>query len=259
MNVLICTPAQSFTPSYVTSLVETIAWANKNNIEIQLYTRTGSNITEMRESMAREIVRIEGRKFDKIFWIDSDISWVVGDFLKILTSPFQVTCGAYMITPLGHLSVARVNEEQSFEPYNINEEFELFYTVDEMEQMSEYVSVKATGFGFVCMDDGVLEKMGDSWFASVDAEFEKDGIASKYQCSSEDTSFCIRARRAGFKIMYDTTVLVGHEKPTLWLPSINERSGLNTGSVPSKRWANQWHKWAGPGLKPEPEIRWGEP
>jgi len=259
MRVLVCTPAQSFTPSYVTSLVETLAWANTNNVEIQLYTRTGSNITEMRESMAREITRMEGVGYDKIFWIDSDISWVVGDFLKILMSPFQITCGAYMITPNGHLSVARVSEDKSFEPFNINEEYELFYTVDEMESMTEYVSVKATGFGFICMDADVLKSIGDSWFTAVDADFEVDGVKSKYLCSSEDTSFCIRARHAGFKIMYDTTVLVGHEKPTLWLPSIKERSHVHGGSVPSKRWTNQWHKWEGPGPKPEVEIRWGEP
>jgi hypothetical protein len=236
-----------------------MAWGNANNVDIQLYTRTGSNITEMRESMAREIVRMKDKQFDKIFWIDSDISWTVSDFLKILMSPFQITCGAYMITPRGHLSVARVGEDDSFQPYNIDEEFELFYTVDEMESMGEYVPIIATGFGFVCMDDGIFEAIGDSWFVGIDVDFEVDGVRSKYQCSSEDTSFCVRARRAGFKLMYDTTVLVGHEKPTLWLPSISRGTNFHDNSVPNKRWTNQWHKWEGPDTKDEPEIRWGEP
>lgn len=231
MKVLIATPAVSFTPSYVSSIVETLSWASRSNIEIVFHTRAGSNINELRECMMQDIHEHPGQLPDKIFWIDSDVSWLVSDFVKILSSPFSLTCGAYLTNTQGQLSVAKKhNVESSLVPYDCGD----------IDSLGEYQKIFASGFGFICMDADVVEKIGPPWFHPVHLTPEQDGLKD-HICTSEDTAFCMRANRLGIDIFWDTDVLVGHEKSTLWLPTDNPRSRRAVG-IESKRIASQWVK-----------------
>lgn len=62
----------------------------------------------------------------------------------------------------------------------------------------ELLEIEATGFACSLFKTSVFEKMGDiNWFLPT-LEF------------SEDYSFCIRAREAGFKLYVDTSLVAGH-------------------------------------------------
>ena len=231
MKVVIVTPAPSFSTSYVTSLVETLHHAQTFNVEIMFHTRSGSNINELRNIMAQDIYEHPGEKPDKIFWIDSDISWLVADFVKILSSPFRITCGAYMLNPDGDLSVATQHETT---------DRMLPYSIKDVANLKEYEQIFASGFGFICMDFDVLEEIGLGCFAPLALSEELDNTMPHF-CMSEDTAFCMRAKRAKIPIMWDTEVLLGHEKSTVWFPSSCDEStrtvGLNT-----MRTVSGWHK-----------------
>ena len=83
-DVLIATPAFSFVPEYVTSLVETTKVLNEKGISYHLLHKSGSFIPSTREMVATDSFGhnwktrdIGGGKYTyrKIFWIDSDIEW----------------------------------------------------------------------------------------------------------------------------------------------------------------------------------------
>jgi hypothetical protein len=74
----------------------------------------------------------------------------------------------------------------------------------------EYIFI---GFGFVAMKQGVFEKCERPWFKIEqirwpDMEFDTN--------VGEDYSWCMNARRNGFKVMVDPTVKVRHHKETIY-------------------------------------------
>lgn len=231
MNVVIATPAQSFSSLYVSSLVETLHSLHEIGINALFHTRAGSNITELRTCMMSDIYESPRDKPDKVFWIDSDISWVPSDFIKILSSPFRITCGAYMQNPNGELSVcSKISGTDRLSPYKVSD----------LSNLKEYEKIHASGFGFICLDFDVIEEIGEHWFAPIWLTPELDE-AAEHICTSEDTSFCMRANRKQIPIMWDTTVILGHEKSTLWLTSDASESSAIVG-IPPKRVSHQWVK-----------------
>jgi GT2 family glycosyltransferase len=68
--------------------------------------------------------------------------------------------------------------------------------------------VTSCGFGFICIKNGVFEKMPKPWFDS--RIFEKNGRLTAG--IGEDSSWCIRVRELGFKIWLDPNVRVIHNK-----------------------------------------------
>jgi GT2 family glycosyltransferase len=63
------------------------------------------------------------------------------------------------------------------------------------------------GFGFMLIKRGVFEAVEYPWFEPHFTTYD-----NVRDFSGEDTGFCIKARRKGFKILVDIAVKVGHEK-----------------------------------------------
>lgn len=76
------------------------------------------------------------------------------------------------------------------------------------------LEVAYSGFGFLLIKQGVFESIDYPWFSP-----EHITIGNCVDFASEDVSFCLKARRAGFKIHVDPTVIVGHEKSQILMPS----------------------------------------
>ena len=211
MRVVIVTPANSFMPIYVSSILETQIFAYENNISIKFATLDGSNVSELRETLAKNLVE-HTEDYDKIIWIDSDIKWSPQDFVNIINSPYDVTCGAYMIYPDGKLSVGMHEPNGSIRHLNC-------YS---MKVTSRYIPVDMSGFGFICMNNGVFESMTKPYFSNAVVDISQDGVLTKEIVLSEDASWSIHAFNAGYKIMFDTQILLGHQKKTIWMPNIRQ-------------------------------------
>ena len=105
VNVLIATPGRSMEAEYVKSLVETINYLSSNNITFRYLNQYSPQV-----NMAREATIMDSRyldafnkspvlgqvTYDKIIWIDSDISWDVKDFMSIYNSEKDITSGVYL-------------------------------------------------------------------------------------------------------------------------------------------------------------------
>jgi hypothetical protein len=207
-NVLICTPGHSMEAEYVKSLVETIKILNKENISFKFLSEYSSTVSGAREATlmgslfldAFTTMPVSGKiTYDKIFWIDSDISWDPKDFIRIYQSDKDITSGIY------------VNNKGL--PMFTQLESELNIDVLNMCQYTEKFEVAAAGFGFIAIKSGIHEDMQRPWFESIYQEIENEDKTKKMKIPfGEDYSWCYRARFQGYNIYIDPKVKITHNK-----------------------------------------------
>jgi hypothetical protein len=210
--VLIATPGKLLHSEYVESLVETTRWLSSEGLDYKFLGKQSSFVPSARELTAiddyqnnwetRE-VGAGAYTYDKIFWIDSDIQWDVEDFVRIYQSDLDVVSGLYQTHPNGTVAVSQFDEKGL--PRKMSEA-DFFMQEDPIE-------VFGVGFGFVAMKSGVFEQCDRPWFKIEHIRWEGLDFDTNV---GEDYSWCINARRNGFKIMLDPTVKVYHHKETIY-------------------------------------------
>ena len=213
VNVVILTPGNGVTRHYLTSLLETINFLGKQNISFSFSQHYSSHVADAREvTLSGSLVNnFKDRRpfqgnftYDKLMWIDSDIGWTPEDFLTLYQSEKDIVSGAYI---LGNGSVAAHKELKGGGE---------FYTVAEVLDMKEPITVNSAGFGFMCIKSGVFESLARPWFQSATHEAPTDsGDTYKFNVIGEDVSFCYRARELGYDIWLDPSVRVIHQKQFL--------------------------------------------
>jgi hypothetical protein len=191
INLVIATPANSFVPDYVKSIVSMSRVFAERAISATFLTSGGSYIPEVREytldndrdHSSREIC--EGRlTYDKIMWIDSDISWKPEDILKLYYSDKDIISGCYKFVD-GTIAISKDSQSRM--------------TVQELNSFSDPFKIDSCGFGFLCVKSGVFETFERPWFSTEDY-------------MGEDQTWCNRAKGYGFEIWADPSVRVVHHK-----------------------------------------------
>ena len=212
-DVVIATPGHELNHGYVSSLVDTLQWLSEKGITYKWLNKSGSLVSATREQTAldtyeqdwdtREIGRGEFT-YGKIFWIDSDIAWDVEDFQKILESDLDIVGGMYRTTTDGRIAAAFF--DGAGQPTVVREQD--FIMIDE-----KLVEVYGLGFGFIAMKSGVFEKCDRPWFLMERIRWQHLDFDLNV---GEDYSFCVNARRNGFKVWLDADVKLRHHKETIY-------------------------------------------
>lgn len=212
-NVLFATPGRNFIPEYIESLVETISWLESKNLTYKFLSKYSSFVPSARELTATntyvhdyDTSEVGSGEFtyDKILWIDSDISWDLDAFKRLWFSDKTVIGGLYQTHPNG--TVALAFEDENGQPRKVNK-VELLLWDDPVE-------CYGIGFGFVMVSHGVFETMERPWFLIERIKWDAVPFETNI---GEDYSWCIRARRAGHKVWVDPTVKVKHHKDTIYV------------------------------------------
>jgi hypothetical protein len=204
VNIIIATPGHSMMSSYVRSLLsltdrlnqEKITWAwsseySSHVADAREMTLNGNNQNEINEQRP-----FKGTiTYDKILWIDSDITFTPEDALTLIKSDKDITTGAYLLG----------SGEVTVYPKLLSPG----YVYEEVKSMSEPVKVAGCGFGFLAVKSGVFESMTRPWFQSVMITND-DGFS--FPMMGEDLSWCKRATDLGYDIWFDPTVKVTHNK-----------------------------------------------
>jgi hypothetical protein len=211
-HVVIATPGRQFHAGYVDSLVETTRWLSSEGLDYKLLNTYSSFVASARELTATNSAlnnwvtnEIGGGEFtyDKVFWIDSDISWDVEDFVRIYRSELEIVSGLYQTDTFGTVAVNFPDNEGR--PTRVNKvEFIMF---------DEPVEVGGVGFGFVAMKQGVFEKLPRPWFAIKKIKWPEHDFLTNV---GEDYSWCYSATQNGFHIWVDPMVKVRHHKETVY-------------------------------------------
>jgi len=213
-NILIATPGRTIHGPYVKSLVETTKWLNERGLTYKFLNYGSSLVSQARECTAIdsdtsnwETHEIGSGKYtyDRIVWIDSDISWGAEAFEKLITSEHEIISGMYY-TQIGDMSVSvSMFAPDGKSPVNCKELD--FFMVDEP------IEIFGAGFGFISMKSGVFERMQRPWFRIERIDHPLFKITLDI---GEDYSWCMNARRAGMKVMLDPSIKVNHHKESVW-------------------------------------------
>ena len=126
-------------------------------------------------------------KADYILWIDSDTIWEPEDIQLLMDVDADIVTGIQFATSEHHLPIIR----------DIDFKYGTMRPYHKLPRDNKPFEVDGCGFGFVLIKRKVMETLKEPWF-----EF-RSGF-------SEDLNFCLLAKRAGFKIIANPEVLVGH-------------------------------------------------
>jgi hypothetical protein len=207
-NILIATPGRDMEAEYVVSLINTVSHLNKEGITFLFLNKYSSMVSSAREAtvMGSNYLDafcnspVSGKvTYDKIIWIDSDISWEIEDFMKIYESDKDIISGVYF-----------------------NQEGTPMFSVDSQDAVAEITRVLnsendekiyAAGFGFIGMKSGVFEKIERPWFDSTFHKISNDDKTKEFFIPlGEDYSWCDKAKKSGFSIFLDPSVILTHHK-----------------------------------------------
>lgn len=207
-NVLICTPGRSMESEYVKSLVATITYLQNNGISYVYLNEYSSQVSAAREATAMGSTFLSAfateplagqATYDKMIWIDSDISWTVEDFMKLYNSTYDIVSGLYLSDK--NVPVFSFAEDQ------------VYFDFESVKNKQYPFEIFGAGFGFIAMKSGVFESMPRPWFEIKYQRIEnEDKTREMYIPFGEDFSWCKKAHDCGYKIYLDPSIRLGHHK-----------------------------------------------
>jgi hypothetical protein len=192
---------------YVKSLVATMGYLNKEGISYFYLNEYSSQVNAAREATAMGSKFLNAfateplageATYDKMIWIDSDISWSPEDFMKLYSSKFDIVSGLYF------------NEEGV--PLFTFKEDDIYFDHSQLKHKEYPFQVFGVGFGFVAIKSGVFESIPRPWFETEFQRITNDEGREMFIPWGEDFSWCIKAQNQGHKIYLDPSIRVGHHK-----------------------------------------------
>jgi hypothetical protein len=223
VNVVICTPGDIVNIPYLLSLLNTIRYFESAGITWCYRTAFSPHVNIAREHILNggfggnggykmnptEEYKKQWRAFnndftyDQMLWIDNDISWDVDQVIKILEYPEDIVSGVYVAADMETAIVALAPHKR--------------ITIQQIKNLKpKLYEAFTTGMGFMKVRSGVVESMPRPWFYCY--EWDWISPSGEYLAGltiEEDTSFCHRARQAGYKVYVDPTMLLGHWKKVM--------------------------------------------
>lgn len=216
-KVIIALPGRTFSGGFMLNLLETVQTLKSKKYTVMITNEYSSYVTYSRmKTLGLDVLRGAdqkpfGGKIDYDVWvtIDSDIRFTPEQIIELIedTNKYPVVSGLYRMEDLKHYACVK---KWDVEHYITNGSFEFMKSDEEIKD--KYISVAYNGIGFFACRKGVIEKLKYPYFSYPLIEMEgKDGVMLNETCS-EDVSFCKNLTDAGFEIIVNTSLRVGHEK-----------------------------------------------
>jgi hypothetical protein len=215
MRIIFCLPGKSFSGNFLKSWTQLLSGCLNNGIDVVLSQRYNSNVYYVRaQCLGADVLRgihqkpFDGKlPYDHIMWIDSDQVFEYNQLIKLISHKKDIVGGLYLMEG-GQQFAAVAAKDWDEEYFKKNASFKFMSPPDLPPDNNNLIEVAYSGFGFLLIKYGVFENITYPWFEPQIIHFGND--ISDF--SSEDVSFCLKARRAGYKIYVDPSVVVGHEK-----------------------------------------------
>ena len=219
-KIVFCLPGRGVSYTYLKNFVQLCFDIVQNGMSIQISQDYSSMVNFARcKCLGANVLRgpdqipWDGKlEYDYQIWIDSDIVFNTAQFWQLLDlanngeEEKEIVAGWYATEDGTTTSVAHWLEEDDFRKNGgvMNHE-----TVESISKRKKPFTVDYTGFGWVCIQKGVFEKLPYPWFAPKMQVFESGAVQD--MCG-EDVSFCLDALEEGYEIWCDPRIRVGHEK-----------------------------------------------
>ena len=214
----------------LTAPASTCSWSNalaalwvSDKYEVAVAPGSGSFVTFVRmQTLGLDVKRginqkpFNGDDFDIWVTIDSDVIFNPDHLMELLdaTEKHPVVAGLYRMADLEHFAVVKNWDHMYFAK---NGTFE-FLTQDAVTKWKsetglKYMPINYTGLGFFACRKEVLYKMTYPYFNGDLKEITGDDGTIMRDISSEDVNFCQNISKAGYEIVVNVDLRVGHLKP----------------------------------------------
>jgi hypothetical protein len=215
MKVVLALPGRSFSGSFLMNWTQTVMTLSKKGYEVVVTNEYSSYVTYSRmKTLGLDVLRGADQvpfggtlNYDVWLTIDSDILFTPEQVIELIedTKKYPVVSGLYRMQDRVHFATV---QEWDVEYFKRCGSFEFMRDLP----ADKYVPVAYSGMGFFACRKGVIEKLKYPYFSYPLVEIEaEDGKILRDTCS-EDVSFCKNLTDAGFEIMVNTGLHVGHEK-----------------------------------------------
>lgn len=216
MKILIATPifGDDIKLKYHQSMIQTMAYLIRNGIEFDVMHEARNLIHQARNRMAHYAIN---NGFDKLMFIDADISWRISDLDALIKSNHKIVGGTY---PLKTFPI-RLNFVPMQGIYGSATTFDVNEYMHKYADEEGAVEVHMIPTGFLMIDisvfkdlDPIVEQYNHRDPMRKELEFEKMYFPFKIGedgfLLTEDWGFCDLVRKLGYKIYWQTKAIVDH-------------------------------------------------
>lgn len=225
-RVIISLPGDNFSSKFM------IAWSNilislwsSEKYDIAISTGTGSYLPFVRmQTLGLDVRRgkdqkpFNNEKYDVWVTIDSDVIFTPEQVVELIesTEKHPVVSGIYRMADLQNFAAVKTWDKEFFAKNGVFE----FLQQDKIDEWKKetgltFMPVDYTGMGFFACKKEVLDKLEYPYFHTDLSEFTGEGGITLRDMSSEDVSFCHNITKAGYQIVINTDLRVGHLKPLI--------------------------------------------
>jgi hypothetical protein len=217
-TVVIALPGREYSGNFLKRWSETLMVLTQKGYKVVLINEYSSFVSFSRmKTLGLDVMRgatqvpFDGQlNYDVWLTIDSDIVFTSEQVIELIedTDTHPVVSGLYRMSDLKHYAVVK---DWDVEYFKKNGTFE-FLKVNELDTSEKYMKVAYNGMGFFACRKGVIENLKYPYFSYPLIEMEtEDGKVLRDMCS-EDVAFCKNLKDAGYDVIVNTSLRVGHEK-----------------------------------------------
>ena len=211
MRIALCTPGDSWGPSFLRGIVNTVTILAANGVEIIHSQEAASDVATVRNMTSGGDSKFGPKQkpfngevtYDYMLWIDSDQGFAFDDLARLMKRRRDI-CSGWCKTISGHSNVGLHFDEKHFKKAG---DIPLMAPKG-IKSRNVPFKVDFVGFAFVLIAQGVFEKIPYPWFSHDEITMD-NGVVRQM---GEDFTFCRKARDAGFSIWVDPEVRVSHTK-----------------------------------------------
>jgi hypothetical protein len=218
IKVIIALPGRTFSGTFLINWSQTLMTLLKMGYNINVVNEYSSFVTFSRmKTLGLDVLRGVDQtpfggemEYDVWLTIDSDIVFTPEHVIKLIedTKTYPVVSGLYRMQDMVNFACVKDWDVDYFKKHGSFQ----FLKVGTLDKEEKYLSVAYNGMGFFACRKGVIEKLKYPYFTYPLIEIEgEDGKMIRDTCS-EDVAFCKNLKDAGFDIIVNTTIHVGHEK-----------------------------------------------
>jgi hypothetical protein len=216
-RIIIALPGRTFSGKFLRNWTATFSTLLKNGHDVIVVNEYSSFVPFSRmRTLGLDVLRgseqkpFNGIDYDIWMTFDSDIIFTPEQVLELIedTNKYPVVSGLYKMQDMSTYPCVR---EWDTDYFKVAGSFQ-FMEVGEEKKCEKYIPVVYNGMGFFACRKGVIEKLKYPYFSYPLIEIDAGrGKILKDMCS-EDVAFCKNLTDAGFEIIVNTTLCVGHEK-----------------------------------------------
>lgn len=219
MKIIIALPGREFSGSFLVHWTETVMHLMRLGHEIRMVNEYSSFVPFSRmKTLGLDVLRgatqlpFGGQvEYDVWLTIDSDIFFIPEQVVELIddTKKYPVVSGIYRMTDLKHYAAVK---EWDTEYFKKTGSFKFLTEEDLKADDEKYMTVAYNGMGFFACRKGVIENLKYPYFSYPLIEMKtEDGKILRDMCS-EDVAFCKNLKDAGYRVVVNKTLRVGHEK-----------------------------------------------